>query len=52
MFHNALKVEEHHFIEADVVNKLYAYKMAGPDPIGEIETGMRRAYFQVKSVKN
>ena len=28
-------LENHHFIDADIRNQSYTYKMVGPDPIGE-----------------
>ena len=33
------EVENYHFIVAEVRNKCNAYKMTGPDPIAEFQTG-------------
>ena len=45
MFQHLQEVENHHFIKAEVRSKCNAYKMTGPDPIGEIQTGMLNAFL-------
>ena len=45
MFQHLQEVENHHFIKAEARSKCNAYKMTGPDPIGEIQTGMLNAFL-------